>query len=169
MGSVHRCPLIIRLAHFDRPYLFILLACQSRDSCWLSLGRSFTCTAVARVGVIRCLSTSKIPPWLGQGNLRSFLITGAGGSAGNNVCWSLRVSPDGRGIDLIGTDSEKTSLELNRWIDAGYTIPSAKNPRYIQILNKILARKKVQAVFPQPDPEVGRVSRDRHLLNASVF
>jgi len=97
------------------------------------------------------------------------LVTGAGGSAGNNVCWSLRVSPDGKGTDIIGTDSEKTSLELNRWIDAAYTIPVAKNPKYIQILNKIITRRKIQAVFPQPDPEVGRISRDRHLLSASVF
>ena len=110
-----------------------------------------------------------MPSILGFRTLRSLLVTGAGGSAGNNVCWSLRVSPDGRNLDITGTDTERTSLELNRWLDAAYTIPIANSPRYIRILNKIVARKKIQALFPQPDPEVGRVSRDRHMLVASIF
>ncbi len=85
------------------------------------------------------------------------------------MCWSLRVSPDGKTLDLIGTDTEKTSLELNRWLDNAYTIPGAASPRYVTVLNKITRRKKVQAIFPQPDPEVGRISRERKTLEAAVF
>ncbi len=96
-------------------------------------------------------------------------MTGAGGSAGNNVCWSLRVSPDGKTLDLSGTDTEKTSLELNKWLDNAYTIPSAASPRYLNVLNKLIRRRKVQAVFPQPDAEVGRVSRERNALEASLY
>jgi len=106
---------------------------------------------------------------LGFRTLRSLLVTGAGGSAGNNVCWSLRVSPDGKNLDITGTDTERTSLELNRWLDAAYIIPTSKSPRYTRILNKIVARRKIQALFPQPDTEVGRVSRDRQMLTAAIF
>ena len=101
--------------------------------------------------------------------LQSILVTGAGGSAGNNVCWSLRVSPDGKNLDLTGTDVERTSLELNRWIDNAYAIPSASSPRYVTVLNKLARNRKVQSIFPQPDLEVGRVSRERGELEARVF
>ncbi len=101
--------------------------------------------------------------------LRSAVVTGAGGSAGNNVCWSLRVSPDGKSLELTGTDTERTSLQLNRWLDNAYTIPGATSPRYTRVLNKLITRRKVQALFPQPDVEVGRVSQDRGSLDAAVF
>lgn len=101
--------------------------------------------------------------------MQQLLVTGAGGSAGNNVCWSLRASVDGKSLTLTGTDVEKTSLELNRWVDNAYIIPSANSPRYITVLNKIIRRQGVEAVFPQPDPEVGRVSRERTVLKAAVF
>src|SRR3989442_8888350 len=77
------------------------------------------------------------PPYLFLANasfldfrdLRSILVTGAGGSAGNNVCWGLRVSNDGKKILLDGTDVDKTSIELNGWIDRAYILPSATSPR----------------------------------------
>ncbi len=79
------------------------------------------------------------------------------------------MSPDGKNLDITGTDTEKTSLELNRWLDAAYTVPTSKHPRYIRVLNKLVTRRKIQALFPQPDAEVGRISKDRHMLEASVF
>jgi carbamoylphosphate synthase large subunit len=85
------------------------------------------------------------------------------------VAWSLRISPDGKVLDLTGTDTEKTSLELNRWIDNAYIIPNAASNRYTHVLNKLILKKGIQAIFPQPDAEVGRVSRDRDALQASVF
>src|SRR5713226_2811830 len=101
-------------------------------------------------GAIPNLSTHLSTMRSGLRSLRSVAVTGAGGSAGNNVCWSLRVSPDGKNLDITGTDTERTSLELNRWLDNAYTIPSATNPRYVDTLNKLIVRRKVQALFPQP-------------------
>ena len=96
-------------------------------------------------------------------------MTGAGGSAGHNVCWSLRVSPDGKNLDITGTDSDKTVLELNNWIDNRYRIVDAEDPSYVSVLNKIIRRRKVEAVFPQPDYEVARLSRDASKLEARVL
>jgi len=79
------------------------------------------------------------------------------------------VSPDGKTLDLTGTDADKTSLEVNRWLDNAYSVPSANSAQYTTVLNKIIRRKHVQAIFPQPDPEVGRLSRDRAILEAAVF
>jgi len=101
--------------------------------------------------------------------LQSILVTGAGGSAGNNVCWSLRVSKDGKKILLDGTDVDKTSIELNGWIDGAYILPSATSPRYVSRLNQVIKKDSVEMVFPQPDSEVGRISRDRDQVRASLF
>ena len=101
--------------------------------------------------------------------MRSILVTGAGGSAGNNVCWSLRVSNDGKKILLYGTDVDKTSIELNGWIDRAYILPSATSPRYVSHLNQVIKKDNVEMVFPQPDSEVGRISKDRDRVRASVF
>jgi predicted ATP-grasp superfamily ATP-dependent carboligase len=101
--------------------------------------------------------------------VRSVLVTGAGGSAGNNVCWSLRVSKDGKKILLDGTDVDRTSIELNGWIDRAYQLPTAKSSRYLASLNKVIERDRVEIVVPQPDPEVGRLSRDRDQVSAAMF
>ncbi len=100
---------------------------------------------------------------------RSILVTGAGGSAGHNLCWSLRVSKDGRELLLTGTDADRTSLELNAWIDHAYHLPGAREPNYLRALNKVMERERVEAIFPQPDPEVERISYNREKLRARVF
>jgi len=100
---------------------------------------------------------------------RSLLVTGAGGSAGHNVCWSLRTSQDGKTTHLIGTDSDRTSLQLNLWIDKAYHLPSASKRNYLQSLKKVIEKEHVGVVFPQPDPEVKQVSEEREKLGAKVF
>src|SRR5436853_7789418 len=101
--------------------------------------------------------------------MRSILVTGAGGSAGNNVCWSLRVSKNGKNILLDGTDVDKTSIELNGWIERAYTLPSATSPRYVSRFNQVVKKDSVDMVFPQSDSVVGRISRDRYRVRAYVF
>ena len=100
---------------------------------------------------------------------RSILVTGAGGSAGHNVCWSLRMSKDGKTTLLTGTDSDRTSLQLNMWVDRAYNLPTADKHGYLQSLNKVVEKEHVDAVFPQPDPEVKRISADREKLRAKLF
>jgi carbamoylphosphate synthase large subunit len=101
--------------------------------------------------------------------MQSILVTGAGGSAGNNVCWSLRVSRDGKNIVLDGTDADITSVELNAWIDRAYQLPPASSPRYISRLNQVIRKDNVEMVFPQPDSEVARLSRDRDQVRTAMF
>ncbi|OLC64168.1 hypothetical protein AUH73_00600 [archaeon 13_1_40CM_4_53_4] len=100
---------------------------------------------------------------------KSLLVTGAGGSAGHNVCWSLRMSKDGRTTLLAGTDSDRTSLQLNLWIDRAYHLPTAGKRNYLIALNKVIEKERIDAVFPQPDPEVRRVSEEREKLHAKIF
>jgi hypothetical protein len=79
------------------------------------------------------------------------------------------VSRDGKNIRLAGTDVDKTSIELNGWIDRAYQLPSANSSRYLLRLNKVIKKDRVEMIFPQPDSEVGRLSRDRDLVRAAMF
>src|SRR2546425_5613182 len=101
--------------------------------------------------------------------MKSILVTGAGGSAGHNVCWSLRVSKDGRSLVLTGSDVDRTSLELNMWLDHSFHLPGAHERGYVAALNKVVENEKVELIMPQPDPEVERVSAERARIKTRVF
>lgn len=101
--------------------------------------------------------------------MKSILVTGAGGSAGHNVCWSLRVSKDGRSLFLTGSDADWTSLELNMWLDNSFHLPNAHERGYVAALNKVIENEKVELVMPQPDPEVERISAERERIRATLF
>ena len=79
------------------------------------------------------------------------------------------MSKDGKTTTLTGTDSDRTSLQLNLFIDTAYRLPSVEKRNYLQALNKVVEKEHVQAVFPQPDQEVGHVSEEREKLHAKVF
>ena len=79
------------------------------------------------------------------------------------------MTKDGKTTLLTGTDSERTSLQLNMYVDRAYHLPSASKPNYLQSLNRVIKKEKVELVFPQPDPEVKRVSEERENLQASIF
>ncbi|MBO0887972.1 hypothetical protein J2P12_02620, partial [Candidatus Bathyarchaeota archaeon] len=76
---------------------------------------------------------------------------------------------DGKTTLLTGIDSDRTSLQLNMWIDTAYHLPTANKPGYLQSLNEVIQKEHVEAVFPQPDPEVKRISDDREKLRAKLF
>jgi predicted ATP-grasp superfamily ATP-dependent carboligase len=79
------------------------------------------------------------------------------------------MSKDSKKTLLAGTDSDRTSLQLNMWIDTAYHLPSASKRNYLQALNKVILKERVQAMFPQPDPEVRRVSERREQVEARTF
>src|SRR2546422_2987747 len=101
--------------------------------------------------------------------MKSILVTGGGGSAGHNVCWSLRVSKDGRSLVLTGGDVDRSGIELNMCLDYSSHLPGANDRVYIAGLNKVIENEKVELVMPQPDPEVERVSNDRSRIRARIF
>jgi predicted ATP-grasp superfamily ATP-dependent carboligase len=79
------------------------------------------------------------------------------------------MSKDGKTTLLTGTDSERTSLQLNMYVDRAYHLPGATNRKYLQSLNKVIKKERIEAAFPQPDPEVRRISEERENLQTSLF
>ena len=98
--------------------------------------------------------------------MKRILCTGAGGPAGINFTMSLRAVPEK--MFLVGTDSNGHYLHL-AVTDAKYLVPRAKEPSYIDRLNEIIAKEKVEFLHAQPDVEVEAVSEKREKLNATVF
>lgn len=99
-------------------------------------------------------------------SMKRILCTGAGGPAGINFTMSLRAAPEN--MYLIGTDSNALYLHL-AITDNKYLVPRAKDPSYIDKLNEIISKEKIEFLHAQPDVEVEVVSENREKLNAPVF
>ena len=98
--------------------------------------------------------------------MKRILCTGAGGPAGINFTMSLRAAPEK--MSIVGTDSNEYFLNL-AITDAKYLVPRAKDPAYIDKLNEIIAKEKIEFLHAQPDVEVEVVSEKREKLEAPRF
>jgi carbamoyl-phosphate synthase large subunit len=79
---------------------------------------------------------------------------------------SLRAAPEK--MMLVGTDSNEYFLNL-AITDQRYLVPRAKDPAYIDKLNEIISKEKIEFLHAQPDIEVKAVSENREKLDAPVF
>jgi biotin carboxylase len=98
--------------------------------------------------------------------MKRILCTGAGGPAGINFTKSLQAAPEK--MNLVGTDSNEYFLHL-AITDQKYVVPRANDPAYIDRLNEIILREKIEFLHAQPDVEVEVVSEKREKIEAPVF
>ncbi|MGF3521800.1 MAG: ATP-grasp domain-containing protein [Candidatus Bathyarchaeia archaeon] len=97
---------------------------------------------------------------------KRILCTGAGGPAGINFTQSLRVAPEK--MYLVGTEANSLFVHLST-ADKTYLVPRARDPAYIDKLNDVIAKEKIEFLHAQPDVEVEAVSENREKLDAPVF
>jgi carbamoyl-phosphate synthase large subunit len=69
---------------------------------------------------------------------------------------------------LVGTEANEYFLHLAS-TDKKYLVPRAKDSSYIDQLNEIIAKEKIEFLHAQPDIEVEVVSEKRDKINATVF
>lgn len=98
---------------------------------------------------------------------KTVLVTGAGGSAGYNFIHSLLIADEN--ITVIGVDTNKEHLALSNAHYKYLVPPSSKELLYIEALNQIIKKHKVNLVHPQPDPEVAFISHHRNKINAKTY
>lgn len=98
--------------------------------------------------------------------MKRILITGAGGSPSVNFTRSLRQSKED--YYLVGTDADKYYLQRAE-VDARYLVPLASHPKYIDFLNYIIAKEKIDFVHAQNDVEVAFLSANREKIKAKTF
>lgn len=98
--------------------------------------------------------------------MKRVLVTGAGGPAGVNFIMSLRIVPEK--IFLAGTDTNKHRIHLAP-TDKKFLVLKATEEGYIDKLNEIIRKEKIEFVHPQPDIEVKVISENRDKLEARTF
>lgn len=98
--------------------------------------------------------------------MKRVLVTGAGGSPATNFVRSLRMAPER--VHLIGTDADRYCL-MRAETDARHLVPPAGHPAYLDVLNAIIERERVDLVHAQNDAEVSCLSEHRHQVRARLF
>jgi biotin carboxylase len=98
--------------------------------------------------------------------VKRILSTGAGGPAGINFVMSLRIAPEK--VFIVGTEASEYYLHLAP-TDKQYLVPRAKDPGYVDRLNEIARKEKIDFLHAQPDVEVEVVSEKREKIDANVF
>jgi len=98
--------------------------------------------------------------------MRRVLVTGAGGSPAVNFIRSLRQAPEP--FHLVGTDADRYCL-LRAETDSRHLVPPADDPAYLDVLNAIIERERVDMVHAQNDHEVAVLSEHRDQVRARLF
>ncbi|UCH31495.1 MAG: hypothetical protein JSV05_08375 [Candidatus Bathyarchaeota archaeon] len=98
--------------------------------------------------------------------VKRVLIAGAGGPAGVNFTKSLKIVPEK--IFSVGTEASYYYANL-ALTDQIYVIPRATAPNYINTINEIIGKKRIEFIHPQSDIEVKTVSAYRDKLKANTF
>lgn len=98
--------------------------------------------------------------------MKRILVTGAGGSPAANFTRSLREAPEK--IYIVGTDASKYYLHRAE-VDARYLAPLVSDPLYLDVINKIIEKEKIEFVHAQNDAEVNFLSENRDKVNAKLL
>jgi carbamoyl-phosphate synthase large subunit len=97
---------------------------------------------------------------------KRILTTGAGGPAGINFIMSLKLAPGN--LYLVGTESDAYRIHLAP-TEKKYIVPSATGANYVERLNEIIEKEKIDFLHPQPDIEVAIISENRENIRAITF
>lgn len=95
------------------------------------------------------------------------LMTGAGGGGTNNLIRDLRTVD--RDVVVIGSQMEKY-LAAKSLADRTYILPVATDTEaYIEKMNAVIAKERIDLVIPNSDREVATLSENRQRINARTF
>lgn len=98
--------------------------------------------------------------------MKRIIVTGAGGPAASNFIKSLRLAPEK--FYIVGTDINFYHLELSD-VDRAYILPPVSSPNYLESLNRLIKKEKIELVHPQPDVEVAFLSENREKIITKIF
>jgi hypothetical protein len=98
--------------------------------------------------------------------MKKILVGGAGGTPSNNFIRSLRQS--GEPVHFIGMTSRKYDLAKAR-TEERYLVPTARDPRYREVLRQIIAETRPDFFHAQHDFEIEVISEWRNELPVRTF
>jgi len=79
---------------------------------------------------------------------------------------SLKLAPGN--LYLVGTESDAYRIHLAP-TEKKYIVPSATGANYVERLNEIIEKEKIDFLHPQPDIEVAIISENRENIRAITF
>lgn len=94
------------------------------------------------------------------------MVTAAGGAPAINFVRSLRDAKDD--YFLVGIDANEYTIFRSE-VDVFELCPKATDPIYIDYLNFIIDKYKIDFIHTQPDIEVGVISENREKLHCKTF
>lgn len=97
--------------------------------------------------------------------MKRIIVTGCGGPASIGVTRSLKKAGN---YYLAGTDCNIFTLPFAE-TDSKHLVPKAADPDYIDSLNRIIEKEKIDFLHAQPDSEVPEISKNRNKLKAKTF
>lgn len=100
--------------------------------------------------------------------MKRILVTGAGGAPGANFVASLRLVKEEE-LYIVGADISKYHIELTEGLDAKYILPVADSPDYLDKLNEVIKREKIDFVHSQPEQEVWVISHNKDKVMAKTL
>lgn len=100
--------------------------------------------------------------------MKRILVTGAGGAPGANFIASLRMVKE-EDFYIVGADINKYHLELTSGLDAKYILPATDSPYYLEKLNIVIEKEKIDFVHSQPEQEVWKISNNKEKVAAKTL
>jgi len=98
--------------------------------------------------------------------MKRILVMAAGGSPATNFVRSLKQAPEK--FYLVGVDCDKYYIHRAE-TDVKYLIPTKKDPKFVDVINKIIRDEKIDFVHEQNDSEMEFVSEHRDEIQAKMF
>ncbi len=94
------------------------------------------------------------------------LVQGAGSGGGNNVIRSLRES--GLDLRILGSNCLPQCVAKSTASET-FHLPESSKEGYLEALQTVVRRERVDLVIPQNEREVAQISKNRHVLDCQVF
>tara|TARA_B110001454_G_C12673727_1_gene414915 strand:+ start:204 stop:1199 length:996 start_codon:yes stop_codon:yes gene_type:complete len=101
--------------------------------------------------------------------MANVLVTGAAGAIGMDVAFSLHQAK----INVFGTEADKDNFSLVsekcKYYNKVFQAPRAGTDNYIECINEIIDSEDIDLIIPNPDFEVGFLSKVRSEIKSPLF
>ena len=101
--------------------------------------------------------------------MANVLLTGAAGAIGMDLAFSLNLAK----INVFATEADEDNFFLVskscKYYNKVFRAPRAGNKGYIHRINEIIEQEKIDIVIPNPDFEVGFISKVRDQIKSPLF
>ena len=101
--------------------------------------------------------------------MANVLLTGAAGAIGMDLAFSLSEAK----INVFATEADEDNFSLVskscKYYNKVFRAPMAGNEDYINRINEIIVKENIDLVIPNPDFEVGFISKVREQIKSPLF